>query len=53
MARLGSWIRFAVGILLAGEVVRQWIFGNSVSMIGNILATVFLGLVVMYLVFRF
>lgn len=53
MASLGSWIRFIVGIVLAIEVMRVWVFGGAVSMLGNILAVVFLALTVVYFVVRF
>ena len=52
MPGLGSWARFVVGILLAGEVIRDWIFGNSVSVYAIGLAALMLGLVVAYFVFR-
>lgn len=53
MPSLGSWIRFVVGILLSAEVIRQLILGNSMSMAANALAAIFLGLTVLYFVFRF
>lgn len=39
--------------MLAAEVIRQWVFGTSFSMLANILAVAFLGLSVMYFMFRF
>ena len=53
MPSLGSWVRFIVGIILSAEVIRQWIFGTSFSMLANILAVVFLILSALYVVFRF
>lgn len=53
MARVGSWIRFGVGILLAGEVMRNWFFGNPFSIYANVLAVVFLALAGLYFIFRF
>ena len=53
MPSLGSWIRFIIGIVLAVEIIRVWIFGGVISMLGNILAVVFLALVVVYFVVRF
>lgn len=53
MPSLGSWIRFIVGIVLAVEVVRAWVFDGAVSMLGNILAVVFLALAIVYFVVRF
>jgi len=53
MAALGSWIRFFIGILLSLEVLRVWILGGSISIIGNILAVAFLILSAVYFVIRF
>jgi len=53
MPSLGSWVRFIVGIVLAVEVIRAWVFGGTISMLGNILAVVFLGLAALYFVVRF
>lgn len=53
MVRIGSWIRFIVGILLAGEVIRQVIIGISTSIFAVILAVLFLGLSLLYFTFRF
>ena len=53
MPSLGSWIRFIIGIVLAVEVIRAWALGSAVSMLGNILAVVFLGMAVVYFVIRF
>ena len=53
MARIGSWVRFVVGILLAGEVIRQIVIGSPISIIAVILAVLFLGLSVSYFVLRF
>lgn len=53
MARLGSWIRWVVGVLLAAEVIRNLVFGNSFSVYANVFAVVFLALSVLYFVVRF
>ncbi len=50
MAGLGSWARFIIGILLALEVVKQWIFGNPLSKFGNTMAVLFLSMTVLYFV---
>ena len=53
MPSIGSWVRFAVGIVLSVEVLHQWLVGNSMSMLANGLAAAFLALSVLYFVFRF
>lgn len=53
MPSLGSWVRFIVGIVLAVEVIRAWVFGGSISTLGNLLAVAFLGLTVLYFAVRF
>jgi hypothetical protein len=53
MPSLGSWVRFIVGIILAVEVIRAWVFGGPISMLGNLLAVAFLGLAVVYFAVRF
>lgn len=47
-------IRWIVGLLLAGEVLRDWIFsGGLISIYAGGLAVLFLALSVMWIVFRF
>ena len=53
MPSLGSWIRFIIGIVLAVEIIRAWVFGGVISMLGNILAVVFIALNVLYFFVRF
>lgn len=53
MAGLGSWVRFIVGMILAGEVLRNWISGGMLSIYAGGLAVLLLGLSVLYFVFRF
>ena len=53
MVRFMSWVRLFVGLVLAVEVIRQWIFGSSISMLANVLAALLIGLAALYFVFRF
>ena len=53
MPSTGSLIRWFVGILLSAEIVRDWVFGGSISIYAIALAALFLGLSVVYVVFKF
>jgi hypothetical protein len=46
-------VRFIVGIILAIDVLRAWVFGGPVSFVGNMFAGVFLILSALYLIFKF
>ncbi len=48
----GSWLRFAIGILLSLEVIRLLFEGKS-SMFAVLLAIIYFGLVVTYALFKF
>ncbi|MFH0832371.1 MAG: hypothetical protein V1900_01450 [Candidatus Aenigmatarchaeota archaeon] len=50
---LGSYIRFAIGVLLSIEILRSWLFGNSIPMVAIYLSIIFLILTVAWLLFRF
>jgi len=49
----GSLIRWIVGLLLAGEVLRDWIFGGTISIYAGGLAVLFLALSAIWIIFRF
>ncbi len=53
MVSIGSIIRFAVGLVLSAEIIRQFIFGVKVSELSLVLSIVFIILSAMYFVFRF
>ncbi len=49
----GSYLRFAVGLVLSVEVLREWLSGNGLSYISILLALIFIMLSVAWFVFRF
>jgi len=50
---LGSWLRFAIGALLALETLRMQLSGGGSSAIALLLAVVFMVLAIGYVAFRF
>lgn len=53
MARIGSFIRFFIGLALSIEVLRDVIMGIPLSEIAIALSAAFIVLSIAFLVFRF
>jgi hypothetical protein len=53
MARIGSFIRFFIGLALSIEVLRDVIMGIPLSEIAIVLSAAFIALSIAFLVFRF
>ena len=50
---IGGWIRFAVGLLLAAEIIRQIINNECDLVIAGILSVVYIALGVAYFALKF
>ena len=50
---LGSYLRFAVGLILSAEVIREAIFGVKISESILVLSIAFIFLSILFFVFRF
>ena len=53
MARIGSYIRFFIGLALSIEVLRDVIMGVPLSEIAIILSATFIMLSVVFFIFKF
>lgn len=53
MSTIGSWVRFAVGIVLASEVIRQIVTGGNDFTIAGIISVIYIALGVAFFAIRF
>lgn len=53
MSLAGSWVRFAVGIVLSAEIIRQLITGENDLMIAGMLSVFYIALGISYFAFKF